>query len=76
MWKSEDTWVSVLTSHLFEMRSLGCLPLSMPGQLAQGPQGILLTLFPTAHRNTGVTDRYCAGIHHGFQGTERINSLV
>lgn len=71
-----QSWVSVLTSHLFEMRSLGCLLLSLPGQQAQGPQGILLSLFPTPHRSTGVIDRPCTGIHHGCQGTERIKSLV
>lgn len=66
-----QSWVSVLTIYLFEARSLGCLLLSMPGQLAQRPQGILLSLLLAPHRRVIDT-----GLYHGFQGTEPLKSSL
>lgn len=43
-----QSWVSVLTIQL--AWPLGCVLLSMPGQMAQRPQGILLSLLPFPHR--------------------------
>lgn len=63
-----QSWVSVLTIHLFEARSLDCLLLSKPGQLTRRSQGILLSSLLSPHRR--VIDRHHTGLYQGFQGTE------
>lgn len=63
-----QSWVSVLPILLFETRSLGCLLMNMTSQLAQRPQGVLLSLLLSPHRT--VIDRHRTGLYHGLQGTE------